>query len=80
MWNGHDKSVNSVVITSDNKYLITGSSDGIVIIWNLQDRIKEHILPGHNSLIKTVLLSNSEKYIISAATDNTVRVWRIHRK
>ena len=80
MWNGHDKSVNSAVITSDSKYVITGSSDRRVIIWNLQDRIKEYILSGHNSSIKTISLSNSEKYIISADTDNTVRVWRIHRK
>ena len=38
---GHSNSVNSVAFTNDYKYLISGSQDKTVIIWNLLDKRQE---------------------------------------
>ena len=41
------RSVNSVAITSDNKYIVSGGDDKTVRIWNLQDKTQEAVLQGH---------------------------------
>ena len=33
---GHDESLNSVAITSDNKYIVSGSEDKSIKIWNFE--------------------------------------------
>ena len=47
VFQGHTDSVNSVAITSDNKYIVSGGNDNTVRIWNLQDKKQEAVLQGH---------------------------------
>ena len=49
---GHTDLVNSVAITSDNKYIVSGGYDNTVRIWNLQDKTQEAVLQGHTDLCK----------------------------
>ena len=44
---GHTELINSVAITSDNKYIVSGGYDKTVRIWNLQDKTQEAVLQGH---------------------------------
>ena len=50
---GHTSPIYKVLITSDSKYIITGSSgldDYSLRIWNLQERKQEAILTGHSGI------------------------------
>ena len=40
---GHLDSVASVVVTSDNKYVVSGFEDKIIRIWTLQKRMQEAV-------------------------------------
>jgi WD40 repeat protein len=62
---GHKECVNSVSFSPDGKYLVTGSSDYSVIIWDAVSRnqIKEFTV--HTSFVNSVSFSPDGKYIVS---------------
>ena len=72
--------VNSVAITSDNKYIVSGGYDKTVRIWNLQDKTQEAVLQGHTHHVNSVAITSDNKYIVSAGCDNTVRIWNLQDK
>ena len=48
---GHTSSITSITITSDNKYIISGSDDKTIRIWNLLEKRQEIVLEGHNDTV-----------------------------
>ena len=73
---GHTSSVNTVAVTSDNKHIISGSSDKTIRIWNLLEKTQETILQGHTDSVWTVAVTSDNKYIISGSSDKTIRIWK----
>lgn len=72
---GHTESVNTVAVTYDNKYAVSGSNDYCIIVWNLQQKQKETSLLGHTSHVNSVAITHDNKHIVSGSIDETVRVW-----
>ena len=79
---GHDDSVNAIV-EIDRKYFVSGSSDGIIILWELiEDEnntntkyILKQKLVGHEfSVIGLTYLNNDR--LISASIDDTIKIWQ----
>jgi WD40 repeat protein len=67
--------VNSVVISADNKFIVSGSWDNSVRIWEREcgELIRE--FKGHKSVVNSVAISADNKFIVSGSDDNTVLVW-----
>lgn len=65
--------VYSVVLDHHRNLACSGSMDGTVRVWNLDDGQCLHTLTGHTSLVG--LLGLSPSYLVSAAADSTLRVW-----
>ena len=72
---GHFDVVSSLVLTSNN-FLISGSKDKTIQIWNLHERRLESILKGHTDCVNAVAVPHNNKSIISGSSDKTVRVWQ----
>lgn len=70
----HTDYVNSMAITSDSKYLVTGSNDHTVIIWNLQERAPLSVLKGHTGRVNSIAITSDSKYIVSGSEDKTARI------
>ena len=64
---GHNETVRSVAITSDNKYIISGSKDCTIRIWNLLEKRQETVLKEHTSYVKSIAVTSDSKYIISGS-------------
>ena len=77
---GHSNCIKSVVVTSDNKYVISGSADNNIIIWNFLEKRQEAILRGHTSWVDTLALTSDNKYVISGSLDKTIRIWNLLEK
>ena len=77
---GHENHVTTLAITSDNKYIISGSSDRTVRIWDLQEKKQKAILRGHTDEIVTVVVTSDNKFIVSASNDKTLIIWNIQEK
>ena len=62
-------------MTSDNKYIVSGSNDDTIRIWNLLKKSQKTVLKGHTGWV-----TSDNKYIISGSKDNTIRIWNLLQK
>ncbi|GAX23142.1 WD40 repeat-containing protein SMU1 [Fistulifera solaris] len=86
---GKKATCEAAVFTPDGANLITGSSDGLIEIWdarqqysklNIQDYEyqKEDKLMGHDAAVTALAISYNGKYLASGSTDGTVVLWSLH--
>ena len=71
---GHLGPITTIIVTSDNNYLISGSSDNTIRIWNFLEKKQESVLEGHTKSIQTLAITFDNKYIISGSKDKTIRI------
>ena len=73
----HSHIVTSLTISADGKYLISGSRDRTIKIWNLETAELLHTLKGHRDGVDTIALSADGKMIASGSADNTIKIWHL---
>ena len=71
---GHTDHVASLAVTSDNKYIISGSKDKTIRIWNLLQKRQVAVLDKHTDFVRSVVVTTDNKYIIFVSDDKTIRV------
>ena len=74
---GHTRAVTSIVLTPDNRFIISGSRDTNIKIWNIETWSEEFTLTGHTDYVETVAVTPDGQTIVSGSFDNTVRIWSI---
>ena len=77
---GHTLEVLTVCISRDNKYIVSGSEDMTVRVWNLQRAVEEAIIQEHNSKVIGITITGDNKYIVFCTQDNTIRIWSFKDK
>jgi WD40 repeat protein len=73
---GHEGTINSVVISGDNRFMVSGSSDCTIRLYGFEDS-QLTTLNGHESSVNSVAVSPDNRSIISGSDDCTVLVWDI---
>jgi WD40 repeat protein len=76
----HTSYINSVCISIDCRWIISGSRDTTVRIWSVESKSQEAVLRGHDSAVNSVCMSVDSKWIISGSGDTTVRIWNMQTK
>jgi WD40 repeat protein/tetratricopeptide (TPR) repeat protein len=71
----HQDSVVSVNVSPDGKFLVSGSIDRTLKIWDLNGQIKQTIF-AHEQPITRVAISPDGQLIASASIDKTVKLWQ----
>ena len=77
---GRTNFVNTIVITSDNKYIISGSYDNTIRIWNLLNTRQKAVFDGHRDHVLQIAATFDNKYIIFSSLDRTIRIWNLLEK
>lgn len=73
---GHDWLVNSLKLTSDNKYMYSGGWDSFIIKWDLNTfKDVERFNSGHIGGIKCLELTNDNNQIITGGGDKVIRIF-----
>lgn len=67
--------MNSVAFSPDEKFILTGSGDGIVRLWSYDGKLKQ-FFKGHEDDVTFLAFSSNGKFIITGSDDNTARLWR----
>lgn len=71
----HQDSINSIVYGEKNDYAITGSSDSLIMIWDLIKGRSLMELCGHTGKILRIILAKKTKRIYSISIDSHIGVW-----
>ena len=76
--NGHSNGINSVAISSDNRYIVSGSDDKTVRLWDFKSGKLLKTLNGHSNSVNSVAISSDNRYIVSGSSDKTVKLWDVN--
>ena len=75
---GHTESVYSTAFTPDGKYVVTGSFDKTIKVWDSTSgkEFKSFGGPnGHTALVLSVAVSPDGTLVASGGSDNTAKIW-----
>ena len=72
---GHTDGVWAVAVSPDGRFIVSGSLDRTVKVWDAHDGRLLRSLAGHTDRVTAVALSPDGRTIVSGADDRTVKVW-----
>src|SRR5207253_2078011 len=72
---GHRLLVSSVAFSEKGNLLVTGSSDGTAVLWDIATNRKIRVFKHGNWGVNSVALSADGKRLVSGGEDKTVRLW-----
>ncbi|XP_050540995.1 cilia- and flagella-associated protein 52 [Daktulosphaira vitifoliae] len=67
--------LNSLDITPNGKYLVTGSSDQMIKVWLYDEGIPTYVGVGHAGVVTNVKVSPDGKFIVSTSADGGIFLW-----
>lgn len=74
---GHSSHICSVSLSSDNRFVASGSTDGTVRLWNRQTGACLQVLE-HGSQVFCVVFSPDDCILASGGTDSTIKLWSVN--
>lgn len=75
---GHNWPVLSVSISSDNQFLVSGSADCTVKIWELKTGLLIATLSDHSEPVYSVAITPDNQKVVSGSSDNTIKIWQLN--
>jgi WD40 repeat protein len=77
---GHQAGVNSVCLSADGRYALSGSSDKTLKLWEVETGRCLRTFEGHKYGVSSVCLSADGRYALSGISysmNNTLRLWEV---
>jgi ATP-dependent Clp protease ATP-binding subunit ClpA len=82
--NDHKGSVYVTVVSSDGRYLFSGSGDRTIKVWDISNpenpvlkSILDRTKQGHSNSVWALKMSQDGRYLFSGSEDDTIKVWDI---
>ncbi len=80
----HLSSITSLVLSTNNKTMFTGSTNRNITVWDVSDPAKpthlaslDEAKTGHSSAINCLAISSDNKTLFSGSNDKTIKIWSI---
>ena len=74
---GHKNGINSIAITPDGKYALSGSQDRTIKLWEVSSGREIKTFIGHSNFILSLAISRDGKFALSGSEDSTMKLWNI---
>ncbi|NXG34531.1 TBL3 protein, partial [Dromaius novaehollandiae] len=72
---GHDKDINSVAVSPNDKLIATGSQDRLAKLWSCSDCSLLGVFTGHKRGIWCVQFSPVDQILATSSADGTMKLW-----
>ncbi len=72
---GHTDSVNAIAISHDDQYVVSGSNDKTIKVWDIATGQEIRTLSGHTDSVNAIAISHDDQYVVSVSSDKTIKVW-----
>ena len=69
--------VTSITFSPDGQWLVTGSGDSNIQLWEVSTGKYCKTLTGHTALIRAVVFSSDGQWLATGSSDATVRLWQV---
>ncbi len=76
-FNKHTDSIRSIAFTPDGKYLLSGSMDQTVRLWDPHSGAQVRVLKGHVDQVWAIAVAPDGRSVASAGQDRSIRLWEI---
>ncbi|KAG6382177.1 WD40-repeat-containing domain protein [Boletus reticuloceps] len=73
----HDKVIRRLVYLQDGRHVVTGSDDGAVRIWNVENGEQHGSSMEHNSEISGLAVTREGAKIVSGADNGSIKIWEV---
>lgn len=69
-------------IANNKSFIISGSTNGTIIVWNIPEKRKETEFLGHSNAINSIAITNDNRFAVSCSFDfdNSLRIWDLVNK
>jgi len=74
---GHNAAIKAIAFTHSGEYILTGSRDKTMKLWEVESGRELITYFGHKSTINDISVSRDDKYVLTSSADNTARLWRL---
>jgi len=74
---GHLDTVNSLCFSPNGKYIVSGSSDNTLKLWDFESGKVLRTFVGHSRAVSSVAFDHTGKRIVSSSYDSTVKLWDV---
>ena len=74
---GHSDVIESIALSDDEKYVLSGDWDGGVKLWDFASGAEIRTFIGHTNRVQSVAFSSAGRHILSSSVDGTTRLWDI---
>lgn len=74
---GHSEPVRCMAISPDGQFLVSGSDDRTIKVWNLKEEEELYTLVGHSASVTSVAISPDGETLASGSSDKTIRLWNL---
>lgn len=80
-YNGHDGCINALSYSPDGQFVLTGSDDATVKVWNSLEKDPKCIttLRGHRTNVFAVSFLNDSSTIVSGGNDSDIRIYDLEK-
>nr|XP_039264607.1 transducin beta-like protein 3 [Styela clava] len=73
----HDKDINSVSVSPNDKLVATGSQDKTAKLWNVADGLQLGTFHGHKRGIWSTQFSSTDQVLGTSSADGTLKLWAL---
>ncbi|XGV97440.1 MAG: TIR domain-containing protein [Leptolyngbya sp. BL-A-14] len=77
---GHTDVVNAVAISPNGQFIVSGSDDATLRLWNRKGEAIGEPLKGHTDGVTAVAISPDSRLIVSGSADGTLRLWDVQSR